>query len=625
MTMPYSPSRVVYEGNDAATRFPFSFKVWDASQLVVTLTSPGGVTTEASGWTADLGASGGEIVYLHGNAALPAGWKLAVTRDMPFTQEVNLVSASRFDPQVIEDALDQATAERQQVKEMLGRAVILPATSSETPQDVVQAVYAARDDATAAASSAAGSQFAAAASAGAAADSAATAAQTVEAAAATAVTAATAQANRAESEANAAAQSAMDAAAAVPENLVQRVANAESKSIEQDVHLEAHDGRIASAESEITALNTILIGSVFAHTATDSYVPNGCVPANGGEYTRAQFPAFYDAYLAGGKLLTCTYSAFATQVAITGNCAKFALDADNQTFKVPLYKDGDSITQAASSAEIGKSYNAALPNATGSTSSGNGAMGVVVQTGFSGSGVFAGNTMQLAAWSLYGGTLQGMSALNFDLSKSNPIYRNDVDTVLDEQIRLRHFVVLASAQNNASIFDWSNYMAALAGKVNTDLRNATSNAIGFYFYARDEKPSGTIGGSNTANAWMTRDVNTVVHNSIAGAYLSANGVTLPAGRYYIEARMPVALTEKTRGALYNVTSSSYMIYSPSVWAQYDHYEQTPLTLNEEITLTEQSTLELRMWASRSYTNGCGFPSGVSGVPEIYSELRIWKM
>lgn len=163
------------------------------------------------------------------------------------------------------------------------------------------------------------------------------------------------------------------------------------------------------------------------------------------------------------------------------------------------------------------------------------------------------------------------------------------------------------------------------GKANTDLSNITNNAIRFYFCARDEKPSGTTGGSNTANAWMTRDVNTVVHNSIAGAYLSANGVTLPAGRYYIEARMPVALTEKTRGALYNVTSSSYMIYSPSVWAQYEHYEQTPLTLNEEITLTEQSTLELRMWASRSYTNGCGFPSGVSGVPEIYSELRIWKM
>ncbi|WP_291440445.1 hypothetical protein [Desulfovibrio sp.] len=145
MTMPYSPSRAIYEGNNAATSFPFFFRVWTAAQLVVTLTSPEGVTSEASGWTADLGAAGGEITYLHQNAPLPNGWKLAITRNMPFTQEVNLVSASRFDPQVIEDALDQATAERQQTLEMMRRSVILPATSSETPQDVVQNIFAARD------------------------------------------------------------------------------------------------------------------------------------------------------------------------------------------------------------------------------------------------------------------------------------------------------------------------------------------------------------------------------------------------------------------------------------------------------------------------------------------------
>ncbi len=202
MTMPYSPSRAIYEGNSAATRFPFSFKVWDASQLVVTLTSPEGLTTQASGWTANLGAAGGEVVYQHDNTPLPDGWKLAITRNMPFTQEVNLVSASRFDPQVIEDALDQATAERQQTLEMMQRAVILPATSSETPQDVVLAVYAARDNATAAASSASASQSASAVSAGAAADSAVAAAQTVAAATVTAVTAATAQASRAEEEAD---------------------------------------------------------------------------------------------------------------------------------------------------------------------------------------------------------------------------------------------------------------------------------------------------------------------------------------------------------------------------------------------------------------------------------------
>ena len=212
MTMPYSPSRAVYEGNDAATRFPFSFKVWDASQLVVTLTSPDGATAEASGWTADIGASGGEIVYLHEAAPLPSGWKLAVTRNMPFTQEVNLVSASRFDPQVIEDALDQAAAERQQTLEMMRRAVILPATSDKSPQDMVLDMYAARDDAQSASSAAQASQTAAGQSAAQAAASAAGASAAVAAATAAAVIAATAQAEMAHDAARAA-ETAAEAAA----------------------------------------------------------------------------------------------------------------------------------------------------------------------------------------------------------------------------------------------------------------------------------------------------------------------------------------------------------------------------------------------------------------------------
>lgn len=212
MTMPYSPSRAVYEGNNAATRFPFFFRVWDASQLVVTLTSPKGVTSEAAGWTADLDTAGGEIAYLHENAPLPDGWKLAITRNMPFTQEVNLVSASRFDPQVIEDALDQAAAERQQTLEMMRRAVILPATSSETPQDVVQAVYAARDDAQNANSASQAARAAAGQSAAEAAASANTAAQVVLDATENAINAATTQADRAQGAANAAATAASTAA-----------------------------------------------------------------------------------------------------------------------------------------------------------------------------------------------------------------------------------------------------------------------------------------------------------------------------------------------------------------------------------------------------------------------------
>jgi hypothetical protein len=61
-------------------------------------------------------------------------------------------------------------------------------------------------------------------------------------------------------------------------------------------------------------------------------------------------------------------------------------------------------------------------------------------------------------------------------SLSNPIYGNST-TVTDEQVRLRHFVVVASSQMNNSSFNWSNYLAGLAGKANIDLSNVDLNVV----------------------------------------------------------------------------------------------------------------------------------------------------
>ena len=117
MTMPYSPGRALFEGNATATDFPFYFKVWGTEQLAVTLTGPDGSSRPAVGWSARLDDNGGSVTYLHDGAPLPAGWKLAITRDMPFEQQIDLVSGTRFDAEVIETGLDRATAERQQLLE----------------------------------------------------------------------------------------------------------------------------------------------------------------------------------------------------------------------------------------------------------------------------------------------------------------------------------------------------------------------------------------------------------------------------------------------------------------------------------------------------------------------------
>ena len=383
--------------------------------------------------------------------------------------------------------------------------------------------------------------------------------------------------------------------------------------------------RIDTLDATVSALSSTILGSIQSILATDSYIPNGCVPANGAEYTRAQFPSLYDDYLVGGKLLTCTYTEQTAQVALTGNCAKFALDTVNQKFKVPLLKDGDSITQASSAAELGKSVKAGLPNITGDASRGevSGDVGFfIANTSLGSSGAFKRSTRS-CSWAPAAGTGPAY-ALAIDASLSSPIYGNST-TVTPEQVRLRHFVVVANAQNSASVFDWSAYMSALAGKANTDLSTVTGNAINYYLHVCDEKPSGTNGGSATGGAWQTRDLNTIKVNRI-NATLANNRITLPAGRYYIRAKVPALAVNTVKASLYNYTTATYVMYGPPYFLQYGYNGFALMEVEGEFTLDGTAELELRMYSSTSVANtGLGYPVGISGVVEKYSEAMIWKM
>lgn len=165
MTLETTVSKAVYTGNGATTEFPFSFKVWDEDQILVSVTDAQGYVQEVGEYRVTISPGGGTVSYLHDGAPLPSGWKLALTRDMPFTQEDDYITGTRFDPEVIETALDKATAERQQLREQLQRAVILPPTSDETPEDMAQELLRARDEAVQSAGAAKNSEQAAADSA----------------------------------------------------------------------------------------------------------------------------------------------------------------------------------------------------------------------------------------------------------------------------------------------------------------------------------------------------------------------------------------------------------------------------------------------------------------------------
>lgn len=146
-----------FAGNGLQTAFPFTFKVFSASDIQVTRADSTGVETVLvlnSNYTvalnADQDSTPGGTVNLSG--ALATGYALTVTGNMAYSQGTDLPTGGAFNAQNVEDALDRITILSQQLLEAVGRAVKVPATSSTDPAALLQELAA---DAASAASSAA--------------------------------------------------------------------------------------------------------------------------------------------------------------------------------------------------------------------------------------------------------------------------------------------------------------------------------------------------------------------------------------------------------------------------------------------------------------------------------------
>jgi hypothetical protein len=167
-------------GNGSTTAFPFTFKVFATSDVVVTRANTAGtetVLTAGTDYTVSLNANqnsnpGGTVTLA---SALVTNFKLVLTSAVPNLQPVDITNNGGFYPKVINDALDRVTILAQQIALDASRSVKVPITSSVTGDELTAQLFDARDDAEAAASAAASSQTAAANSATSAAGSATTA------------------------------------------------------------------------------------------------------------------------------------------------------------------------------------------------------------------------------------------------------------------------------------------------------------------------------------------------------------------------------------------------------------------------------------------------------------------
>lgn len=117
-----------YTGNGVTTSFPYTFRIFKKSDLVVQVSDLNGNVTELvldTGYTVT-GAgtySGGSVVL---PSPLAAGWRITIDRVLDVVQETDLRNQGKFFPEVHEDAFDYLTMLIQQCFGWFRRALMKP-------------------------------------------------------------------------------------------------------------------------------------------------------------------------------------------------------------------------------------------------------------------------------------------------------------------------------------------------------------------------------------------------------------------------------------------------------------------------------------------------------------------
>ena len=132
MTVSTEVNHNEYTGNGVTTTFPYAFRIFQASDLLV-ITSDTNATLRTLTLDTDYTVSGvgsysGGTVIL--SAPLGNGCSISIERDLPVIQETDLRNQGKFFAEVHEDALDKLTMLIQQVWSGFSLALRKPSTIS---------------------------------------------------------------------------------------------------------------------------------------------------------------------------------------------------------------------------------------------------------------------------------------------------------------------------------------------------------------------------------------------------------------------------------------------------------------------------------------------------------------
>jgi hypothetical protein len=144
----------------------------------------------------------------------------------------------------------------------------------------------------------------------------------------------------------------------------------------------------------------------------------------------------------------------------------------------------------------------------------------------------------------------------------------------------------------------------------------------------DQKSSGTVGGTCTAGSYATRNLNTISTNTIQGASVASDQITLPAGTYIIRAVSRACLNTNSnrtyKSRFRNVTDSNDVAIGSALSGKGDTSFPSCMdtTILGTFTISSSKTFELQMRCSASIgSNDFGAPASF-GDAEVYSQVEI---
>lgn len=156
MTIPSTTRKAgPLQGTGSQTAWPFTFKVFAASDVKVTIANSEGVETQLAintDYTVTLNSNqetspGGSVTYPVSGSALAVGSVLSIVGDVDYDQQLDIPSGGNFSPLALENQLDRATMQIQQLKEEVDRSAKLPVTNDNDPQTLVEDLVRLADSA----------------------------------------------------------------------------------------------------------------------------------------------------------------------------------------------------------------------------------------------------------------------------------------------------------------------------------------------------------------------------------------------------------------------------------------------------------------------------------------------